>query len=111
MSLFCELIYMYTLLIVKPKLRDLIRLEVAPEWFSLGLELGVTENALNIIEKDHEKDVSTCMRKMFSKWLSSTKDPSYSGLVDALIVIKKKDVAEEVSQKFCELFYTFVRMC
>ena len=72
--------------IVRSKLRDLMWLEVVPEWYSLGLELGLTEHALNIIEKDHEKDVSSCKGKIFSKWLSSVKDPSYSGLVDALII-------------------------
>ena len=97
-------------LIAKPNLRDLVRLEVAPEWYSLGLQLGLTENTLNIIEKDISHDVSTCMRKMFSKWLSSSKDASYADLVDALVAIDKKDVAENVSQKFCKLRFLFAYM-
>ena len=84
-----------------------MRLEVAPEWYSLGLQLGLTENMLNVIEKDDGRDSSTCRRKMFSKWLSSNKDASYTGLVDALVAIDKKDIAEHVSQKFCKLRILF----
>ena len=87
-----------------------MRLEVAPEWYSLGLQLGLTENALNIIEKDDGRDSSTCRRKMFSKWLSSSKDANYTGLVDALVAIDKKNVAENVSQKFCKLCFLFAYM-
>ena len=84
-----------------------MRLKVAPEWYSLGLQLGLTENMLNVIEKDDGRDSSTCKRKMFSKWLSSNKDANYTGLVDALVAIDKKDVAEHVSQNFCKLRILF----
>ena len=92
--------------IAEPKLRDLVRLEVSPEWYSLGLQLGLTENVLNVIECDG-RDVSTCGRKMFSKWLSSNKDANYTDLVDALLAIDKKDVAENVSQKFCKFCFAY----
>ena len=85
-----------------------MRLEVAPGWYSLGLQLGLTETHLNIIEKDVGHDASTCRRKMFSKWLSSNKDASYADLVDALAAIDKKDVAENVSQKFCKLHFLYI---
>ena len=88
--------------IVKPKLRDLIHLEVTPDWYPLGLTLGLPEHVLDVIEKDHAQDSATCMRKMFSKWLCTIKDCTYTSLVEALIEIKKEDVAEQVSQKFCE---------
>ena len=94
--------------IAKPKLKDLVCLEVAPEWYPLGLQLGLTEDALNTIEKDNGHDSSTCKRKIFSKWLSSSKDASYTGLVDALVAIDKKDVAENVSQKFCKLRFLYL---
>ena len=98
----CLLKYYYKIIIARPKLRDLVGLKVAPEWYSLGLQLKLTEDALNIIEKDDGQDSPTCRRKMFSKWLSSNKDASYTDLVDALVVINKEDVAENVSQKFCK---------
>ena len=80
-------------------------LEVAPEWYYLGLQLDLSENTLNIIEKDTSHDASTCSRKMFSKWLSSNKDASYADLVDALVAIDKKDVADHVSQTFCKFIF------
>ena len=79
-----------------------MQLQVAPEWYNLGLQLGLTESVLDIIDKDDGRDSSTCKRKMFSKWLSSNKDASYLDLVDALVAIDKKDIAENVSQKFCK---------
>ena len=89
--------------LAKPKLRDLIHLEVTTEWYSLGLELDLTKDTLDIIEKDNSRDSETCKRKMFSKWLSSNKDPDYTSLVDALVKLDKKAVADDVSQKFCKL--------
>ena len=67
--------------------------------------MKITQDALNIIEKDYGHDSSTCRRKMFSKWLTSNTDANYADLVDALVVINKKDVAENVSQKFCKYLY------
>jgi len=87
----------------------LAQLEVAPEWYSLGLQLGLTEDMLNIIETDDGRNSTVCRRKMFSKWLSTNNDANYTDLVDALIVIDKKDVAEKVSQQFCK-FYCFESM-
>ena len=80
-----------------------MRLQVTPNWYSLGLELGLTQDALDAIEEDNGRNSNTCKRKMFSKWLLSNEDANYTSLVDALIAIDNKDVAEEVSQKFCEL--------
>ena len=90
-------------IIEKPKLRDLMRLQVTPDWYSLGLQLEVDQHALDVIETDDGRDANTCKRKMFSKWLVSNEDTSYTSLVDALVAIEKKDVAEKVSQHFCKL--------
>ena len=86
----------------KPKLRDLIHLEVTLDWYPLGLMLGLPQHVLDVIEKDHANDSAMCKRKMFSKWLCSIKDCTYTSLVEALVEIKKKDVAEKVSQQFCK---------
>ena len=87
-----------------------MQLEVTPEWYSLGLELGLTEHVLDVIEKDYGRDSTTCKRKMFSKWLLSNEDASYTSLVDALIAIDKKAIAEKVSEQFCKLCF-LLYMC
>ena len=79
-----------------------MRLPVTPNWYSLGLELELTQHALDVIEEDNGRDSNTCKRKMFSKWLLNNSDASYTSLVDALVAIDKKDVAENVSQQFCK---------
>jgi len=90
---------------VRPNLKDLIQLEVATDWYNLGLQLDLEENKLNIIEQDNRQDSKTCQRKMFSRWLSSNKNASYQNLVKALIAINKMDIAEKVSQQFCKSQY------
>ena len=82
-----------------------MQLEITPEWYLLGLELGLNEHALKIIESDNPGNLSTCKRKMFSKWLSSNKDASYTRLIDALVKIDKEVVAENVSQQFCKFCF------
>ena len=79
-----------------------MRLQVTPNWYSLGLELGLTQHALDVIEEDSDKHSNAFKRKMFSKWLLSSNDASYTSLVDALVAIDNKDVAENVSQQFCK---------
>ena len=101
MTLLCTYIKLFSL--AKPKLKDLVLLKVTTDWYSLGLQLDLTKDALDIIEKDNGTDSKTCKRKMFSKWLSSNKDANYTSLVDALVKLDKKAVAEDVSQKFCKL--------
>ena len=82
-----------------------MHLEITPEWYLLGLELRLTEHTLNVIESDNPGNLSTCKRKMFSKWLSNNKDANYTTLVDALVKIDKKVVAENVSQQFCKFCF------
>jgi len=77
-------------------------LEVATDWYSLGLQLGLPEHVLNVIEQDNGNDCKTCTRKMFSKWLSTNKTADYKGLIEGLVAINKKDIAENVSQKYCK---------
>lgn len=89
----------------QPKLKDLIQLEVATDWYNLGLQLDLAESKLDVIEKDNRGDSRTCQRKMFSKWLSLNKEVGYQDLVKALIAINKMDIAEKVSQQFCKLRY------
>ena len=86
----------------KPSLKELVLLEVATDWYSLGLQLGLPEHVLNVIEQDNGNDCKTCTRKMFSKWLSTNKTADYKGLIEGLVAINKKDIAENVSQKYCK---------
>ena len=88
---------------VKLCLRELVHLKVDTEWYSLGLELGLPEHTLNIIENDSGNDCKTCMRKMFSKWLTTNKAANWKDIIKGLVAINKKDIAENVSQQYSKL--------
>ena len=61
-------------------------MDASIKWFELGLQLGVEESNLKVIEQDHAKEgVEVCLRKMISLWLKTINPrPSWEGLVAAL---------------------------
>ncbi len=67
------------------KVLDLL-ISASIKWFVLGLQLGVSESHLKVIEQDHRIDgIEVCLRKMISLWLSMINPrPSWEGLVAAL---------------------------
>ena len=67
-----------------PKVRALIH-KACPQWYDLGLELGVEEATLNIIKSDSSNKTETCFREMLSTWLKMIDpQPSWEGLIAAL---------------------------
>lgn len=80
-------------------------LEVSIKWFNLGLQLGLKERDLKVIEQDHAKDgVEVCLREMLSLWLKMINPhPTWEGLVAAL---KKPSVlfsrlAKKIEDEYC----------
>ena len=76
---------------------------VATRWHDLGLELLETtlkhERELEIIETNYRNDVSTCCRKMLSKWLESQSDSaSWDQLIQAVKNIELNNVANDIEQ-------------
>ena len=45
----------------------------APDWYDIGIELGL-ELDVNIIEKDNPQKSVTCFQKTLDEWLKSTAD-------------------------------------
>ena len=83
------------------KVRDLTK-EASIQWFDLGLELGLKERTLRIIEANHSQDVRVRFREMLSEWLKMVNPPP---TWEALIAALKKDsvglsnVAEKVEEQ------------
>ena len=75
-------------------------IEIATEWFKLGLELVDSHKVLKVIEADNRSDVETCCRIMFEKWLERTPDASWKQLVTALNNIGMKTAADVVSKLY-----------
>ena len=77
---------------------------VREKWYDIGLELNIPFQTLNVIEKDSPNNCANCLRKMLMDWLSSSSpDPSWSGLVEALSSepVAEKKLARAIQSKYC----------
>ena len=83
-------------ILTEPELKDLVLLQVA-EWYDLGLQLGVNDAELDIIQKNHPGDIKSCRRDMFRTWLK-TANPSYLQLKKALNVIGEGNEVSRLCQ-------------
>jgi len=89
---------------VVPTLPDLSKLPV-PNWYRLGLDLGVSADELDVIEKNYPRDNHMCKVKMFGTWLRMDTNASYRKLARALVTTGKKNIAENIcaerGKEFC----------
>ena len=78
---------------VVPTLRDLSLLPV-PNWYLLGLQLGVGGDNLDMIERNYPRDNDLCKVKMFGAWLRMDTSATYRKLARALVTVGKRNIAE-----------------
>ena len=78
---------------VVPALRDLSLLPV-PNWYLLGLQLGVSGDELDMIERNYPRDNDLCKVKMFGAWLRMDTSATYKKLGRALVTLGKRNIAE-----------------
>ena len=76
-----------------PTLRDLSLLPV-PNWYLLGLQLGVSGDELDVIERNYPRDNDFCKMKMFGAWLRMDNSATYRKLARALVTLGERDIAE-----------------
>ena len=69
-------------------------------WYRLGIQLGVTEDNLDVIEQNYPRDVKMCRSKMFSTWLRSDSSAAYKKLIKALLEVDKTSLAETLCRKY-----------
>ena len=72
-------------------------------WKELGLELGLRQGTLNVIENNQSRNADRCHDECLTKWLQRADDvdkclgvPTYRSLADALVKINRKDVADKI---------------
>ena len=84
----------------KPKLKDINKYrELDDECYSLGIELEIDDKELDSLEEKYSDDPHKRLIKMFGLWLEKGEDPTYRKLVEALVEIDKKDVAQSICTK------------
>ena len=76
-----------------PTLRDLSLLPV-PNWYLFGLQLGVSGDELDVIERNYPRDNHMCKVKMFRAWLRVDTSATYGKLARALVAVGKRNIAE-----------------
>lgn len=67
-----------------PKVKNLLW-DASPDWFDLGLELGIGQTTLRAIQHDNRDVTKRCFTDMLSEWLKMVDPiPSWEGLIAAL---------------------------
>ena len=85
-----------SILLSKPKLSALIKYhDLNKEWYFLGAILEVDSEELNSIE-DKYSDDRMRMVKMFGVWLEKGENLTYRKLLNAIVEIDKKDIAQSI---------------
>ena len=95
---------MWSLSLAEPKLKDLVLVR-AVKWYDLGLQLGMEDAELDVIEENNPRDLSTCQREMFKVWLRNTSSPSYQQLVEALQAVGEINEADHLCKKYGTWLY------
>ena len=76
-----------------PTLRDLSLLPV-PNWYLLGLQLGISADELDVMERNYPRDNDLCKVKMFGAWLRVDTSATYRKLARALVAVGKRNIAK-----------------
>ena len=63
-------------------------------WYLLGLQLGVSGDELDEIERNYPRDNQMCKVKMFGTWLRVDTSATYGKLARALLVVGNRSLAE-----------------
>lgn len=83
---------------LKLKLKDVVvAVRDVTEWHDLGLQLGLPEHVLKLIEA--HPNIEGHRRMMLSKWLESDPQASWEKLIAALMTLRRKDVAENIRRQ------------
>ena len=85
--------------LMKPQMKDLVFIKTV-KWYNLGLQLGIEDTELDMIEQNNLKEIDACKRRMFQAWLRITPSPSYQQLVEALQTVGETSEADCLCKKY-----------
>ena len=85
--------------LLKPKMKNLIGDVTTTRWYRLGLELGIDEEDMDIIEDVCKSDTEEALRRTFMLWLK-TKRPTWRKMIKALVNIGESNCAHKLMQKY-----------
>ena len=62
------------------------------DWHSVGIELGIPENELKVIQRNNVSDVNAQKREMFYTWLNQDPGATYKKLFEVLRIKEQESV-------------------
>ena len=85
----------------QPRISELceyVRVDVAPQWYDLGMQLlnGEQAKKLNVIQSDHPGDAEKCCTALFNYWLQVDTSASWNKLMIASSRIGKNALADTI---------------
>ena len=84
----------------KPKRKDINKYsELHEKWYMLGTQLEIDDEELDELRKEYNDDPHMRLIKMFGVWLEKGETPTYRKLLEALVEIDKKDIAQSICTK------------
>ena len=69
------------------------------KWYLLGLNLDISKDTLDFIEKMHDTADRQCL-EMFQHWICKSKNPTLEALHEAFKNIGESVIAEELADKY-----------
>lgn len=72
------------------------------DWFHLGIHLEVGESELMAISHKHQnsRDLKASKTDLFTVWLRTSNQPSWSAIVRALVGIRMMNLAMKLGMKY-----------
>ena len=87
----------------KPQLMKELYSTVASEWHAIGTYLEISDGELNTIDECEHGNPKKSLMAMLTVWLQRVSPPaSWSDIADAVEVIGRSDIAQQIRQKHCK---------
>ena len=94
----------------RPTVREFdrhVRDEVATRWHDLGVQLGISTNQLDIINKDTPLDAKMCCTKMFKHWLEIDTTANWNKLMEALEIMEYNTLVKTINKEILQGNFVF----
>ena len=75
--------------------------ECIADWYKLGLQLGIPDQALRAIQSDCYNKCEDAMMRMLSKWLEVCTNPTWRAVITSLREIDKNSLAKTIERRYC----------
>ena len=84
----CIVLAMYNIIALrKPELSELMErvcVDAGAKWHAIGLQLGMPNGTLQMIDSDGRGRVKQCCREMFDEWLRDNPNATWRRLIEVL---------------------------